>query len=1174
VSCGKIDHPVGPIDESTYLVAGEYKVTKAELYESFRLAAYTDLKELLDNAVIEDKVETLKSVLSDSANPLYLKATEWSETPVTTALWGTSDYKTLKGFSEVQKEIKIQTFVDALVILDKTLLSRTDEIKNTLYGLLDAYLALGLPATDSPYRVWGYPSEILTNYLPAAAKKLYAIDFLAADTAKEYLEDEEANPNYIKDTDLVNYYKNNLKGRYDVNAFIITFISRSEADIALQKHNLKSNSRGEWTFIPDPRVLTDSDYASGDYVHVQKILSDLFGEGYTLLPEDQKRISEKDYASYYSRYTVSETRTDGKPDSLLSPSQVLDAFVTLYNEVNPSTPVSPATAQKTYKYEDLAANTSLRSHIYTTLLLPEVEKNYKQYSPRIQSFGNYFYLAYKFDDASITEKHVVISVPNPEDEKTTLEIFINKATATQLDKYATDNKVSQSVIDAAISTAANFEQKAIEKVTESKFTDSYVSDKIAQLYKDLGIEIYDKTIYAYYNHNYVDSGAKSKTAKDNNLVAKIGDHKITVEALYNKLEANRGIQTAIDLLDVKILRDLYGSEITADNKEEYKKQFRNIITQFSQNQLESNGYPASMGRQNFLLLTFGATSLDEAYDKAFIQPKLKELFLADYKAHYGEAVYEKFAYLSAQQYDSYWSVDASHLLVYLDWNEDGTPDDPSEYYVNRFGESVTEAQKNSVRDSVAALVTEIYSHLGDYSYTSLPGAIEAIIKEYNSVSRISYNTISGYDDLEGNETATATWSQYRTQGLYLKYETLESINNQTNLPASAKYDQTFYERVVDISKLLNEYRGEDGKISTSTGIFPYLDFYKSWGSTVLNNADLLKVESKFGWHFILGNSVGYPLSAFTASSSDTAENPQYISEFKDYFGNKLTAYNDYEKLNAAQIQIYLDESATEYGVESLPGAVSTAITSYFEPIKTRYADSKFQSELYFRLALDRWDAKFYSNELDDLAAAYREINRRQISSYNSGSDYDAIWGGFFDILEGSAVVASDIKYTIGDPIPELLDYAKAFDSFDKELAVTVEPSSVNWNVAGIYDVTFDVAGGISKTIKVIVSEASKDGDQISVDRTAPTIGIEHFLNAETGLYQASYIITGSVSAFINNIRANVTATDNESGNLISHLQIIDTWVDYTREGTYTLILRAVDAAGNVKTASIEVEVVL
>src|SRR5690606_24063067 len=54
------------------------------------------------------------------------------------------------------------------------------------------------------------------------------------------------------------------------------------------------------------------------------------------------------------------------------------------------------------------------------------------------------------------------------------------------------------------------------------------------------------------------------------------------------------------------------------------------------------------------------------------------LFEADLESHYDGNIYEKFATLAERFYNNSVGFSASHLLVFLDLNADGNPDDPND----------------------------------------------------------------------------------------------------------------------------------------------------------------------------------------------------------------------------------------------------------------------------------------------------------------------------------------------------------------------------------------------------------------------------------------------------------------------------------------------------------------
>jgi hypothetical protein len=133
--------------------------------------------------------------------------------------------------------------------------------------------------------------------------------------------------------------------------------------------------------------------------------------------------------------------------------------------------------------------------------------------------------------------------------------------------------------------------------------------------------------------------------------------------------------------------------VTDKELEDFNTQFEDVIRQFSADQFASNGFPASMGREQFLLIAFGASTNEQAVKELYVFPELRKQFLQDYEAHYGENVFQVMTDLAQKQYDLFKSTRVSHLLVYFDNNGDGTPDNPQEYLDTLSAQAVTDIKE-------------------------------------------------------------------------------------------------------------------------------------------------------------------------------------------------------------------------------------------------------------------------------------------------------------------------------------------------------------------------------------------------------------------------------------------------------------------------------------------------
>ena len=420
--------------------------------------------------------------------------------------------------------------------------------------------------------------------------------------------------------------------------------------------------------------------------------------------------------------------------------------------------------------------------------------------------------------------------------------------------------------------------------------------------------------------------------------------------------------------------------------DDYKEQFENIISQFSADNFASSGYPASMGRQNFLLTAFGSRSNQEAINNLYVYPDLRQQYLEDYEVHFGnDDIFESLATLAAKQYENFESITVSHLLVYFDQNGDGNPDNPQEYL-----DTLSTTAQQEVIDGLIELVDLVYSRIG--MYKGFKEGLSAIATDFNNSGRIQIgSSIPPYD-----YTLESVWAEYRQLGFYLKFEDITSaITNTSNfVTGQSVLDEVFYDRAITIHDTLSAMEDDDS-------LFPYLDFYDAYVNTsnAVTENDLELVKSSFGYHFILATKVAETTSAKFAEADD--EDSEYVLADDE----TINAYNEEtDTLSAGQVKYYLLGSLTDEGIE-LPRDVQTAINSYLQPVLNVYQGTYMQRELIFSLLED---AEFADATDATRLDTIRAINQRQMDGYmlseNGGvndSNYEALYGDLLDILKGN-----------------------------------------------------------------------------------------------------------------------------------------------------------------------------
>ncbi|QWB96394.1 hypothetical protein KHQ89_02880 [Mycoplasmatota bacterium] len=958
--------PYGSLSEDTqYLTYDDYSISEVELYDQFRLQGVSVLASMIDDVIFSEYATEAETLLANADEDTL----EYFYDQINSAVFNDTDEESLQELYDDSNDIYVmylEQFVDSMYLLDNTI--DADDLLNDLLNLA------------TPFEGYESIPAVVNTYKSLVAQRLYAAEQLALD-----VEDEDS-AYYVDDEDIVSYYQANTEGQYDVDALIVRFINLNEANAALYQVGLKSDSKGLWYEIPDIRI------ASGEAGYVD--LTDEVSYGYIIdiLDElgllgklgvdyaDRSKLSISNFEDYYKAYTISTTR-DGYPDVALNTSQVKEKFVELYNVLNPAATVevdvdgnivgtAGSSFETTYTYDDLSdINSSLVSHLYSTLTAEtniEDASTEKAYSSRIQTFGDFRYLVFKLDDGSADEDGILI-----EDE----------------DDYDDDDDTDEEIFASTTAADAAKAQARLDLI-DSKLSDSYISTVVAELYDDedeVSIDIYDNILRTLYDQSYGYDGSDDN--KDGNVVATVNGEDITVDAFYAEVEMAYGVNLSLDLLVNKILMDSDEYTVSDDDYDDYEEQFEDIIYAFSSDSYSS--YPASMGREAFLLVAFGADSNEEAINQLYVYPDLRDQFLNDYESHYSEdtnTIYEKFAELSALQYDNEKSITVSHLLIYFDQDFDGTPDDPSDYL-----DTLTAVQQTEIMDGLQDLIDEVYYRAG--LYTDFDSALAAIAEEFNDTGRILQGSYG--DELTGeliDLQPELYWSEYRQLGFNMTFEaiTTEITNSSNIITNSSVLDDVFYDRAISIFDTLAETPEDDS-------LYPYLDFYDEWATgDGISLADLELVESSFGWHFILAEEIGEKTSAIYSEYDDDDED--YIDADLN-----LNAYNENsEKLTASQIEYYLVLSETDEGAP-LPSDVEDAITTYLSPVTTLYSGTYMQRELIFKLVEE---VQFGSGVDSSRFTTIREINLRQFNNYqlseNGGvfdSNYDDLYGSWFDILE-------------------------------------------------------------------------------------------------------------------------------------------------------------------------------
>lgn len=934
VACkkSKLKIPYGSLDNTAYLTNDGYVVTNKDLYKEMRTSDISVLEKLITEIIMAEEINKIEENRDDYKDDFI--------DIVNNKIFYTDDIEDLKELDDDAIREHLLKFVD-LLFLDGININPTD---------IDT-----INFVD-------HSQEIFDYYIIDVAKKVYARRLLEDDVY-----DEDSNYYIDVEKDLQSYYKNEIEKKYPLSSINIRFTNSYEANQTIRHFNLKTY-RSKWYLIPNPREDVVTGYA-------KEVLVELDLEG------KNGSLTESEHQKYYDKYVVNPTREPvEQADVSLTLDEVITKFFEIYNFVYPYKQQINTTLYETVEdvlndeelvndeeenlgvftklYTDYpSAQSSLRSYIYNTL---STEEDGTRYTATPRSYGNYYFISFKLQDHNEDIKNYV----NEDDE---LIIYVDE--------------------DEDEKTLTPYAQEYFEEITKTKLTSTYIKTKFEELLKEAKIVVFDEVLYLYLDR----AGLPVTSSKKNStsVVVKVDDKEILVDDYFELLAGKIGPTIAMDLtLKNKLFNSSYMDKITDKMLEEYRENVENVIRQFSQNGFAESGMPASLGRKNFLRLSFNSETIEEAVEKVYVRNELERLFFIDYERFYGEDVYEKFTLLANRSKEQYFTINSSHLLIYVDMDEDDNPDNPEDFF-----ETLTEPQIAEYEDMIVELIQFIHDRASKHS--SYEAGLRSVVNDFNNSTKFRTDLCDADDDIEYRPECT--WAKYKRYGFFLKFEELGNIENDANYPdSSSRWDENFFDRLHYLyEEIKEEYYTVDKK-------FPSQVF----DDRPVDYNDVL--ETTFGWHLILvtggdiSSSAKFTYDDDTYIDSDDANGLKIFEEIKlkdrDDKEVVLNAYSDTEEISVNQTRIFFYESTTDYGVVSLPSEVLSAVNSYLNPIKSKYNSDFMKMHLFYKLFTET-DYSFANPQSLTKLEGILEVNTRQFLEYSVNDElFLDIYGDWFEIF--------------------------------------------------------------------------------------------------------------------------------------------------------------------------------
>lgn len=518
-----------------------------------------------------------------------------------------------------------------------------------------------------------------------------------------YKDEDGEDAEYFTEQQYKTYYNNNY--RPEVTAIIVTFITEYEARIALETLGIKVDRTGlKWVTTNDEDLTPAQVYNA--FIALYNGYNGYYRVGEGLL------IDAYDY-----------TVTDGK-----------FAFTTDYlDKIKDNKYI-----KFVYKYSDYGT-----SHVITQKLFND--NGLKVYEPTITD---------ETDKTQYTERLHQTYTPSPVASGTSKFHLILKVAVGETQKLE------------------DVKDEIKTKLIENALTTSKINEKLIALRKDAKFTIHDYFLMRSYQ-NY-DSTLKAPKKVSKTVIATIQKdgktEEITADQLFTELSKLYGPLVVSDLLDREVLihdstyNDVYDLNTNKVlNKNNYRK-LEDIVEQYKE-ELEagsyaSRGFSKDYGWKNFMRDAYGFTDEKQLLLKVALYDYVVDKFI---EKSYTFADVQK---EMQRMVDEFFEASIISINVFVDYNNDNLADrqylEPENSHLDNWNlTQITLAKNllNLVKEKVADK-KYIDPQLKEPDYTA---GFNRLIADYNNAR---------LDDL--------LWGDFKKAGLRLAFENLGTVSNATS----------------------------------------------------------------------------------------------------------------------------------------------------------------------------------------------------------------------------------------------------------------------------------------------------------------------------------------------------------------------------------------------------------
>ena len=996
-SCSSKDTGFGNLDkDATYLTNGNYSISKGDVWNELQWSASSELESQTNVVVLKNYINKIEAAVKNNYDGL---------SDSEKALFGENEYPAFVGSCN-------QRLMDYVIQDIFNFTYDTEDYWDEYDNLEDADLkSLTLKYIDEMYMTYRYEltyDEIVNacnaknrDFFLKIAKDnsqiyyvKYANELLAEAKLTEEANEADSNDTNSDDnkigaytkSDYISEFKKKYLADYDVNLVLLRFSDSSEYDDTLRAFGLK--------------VSSSKIYFVGNEIETGSMTYNEYCDYYDDLTTTQVRkcrnVSENSplailglyiemYNYIYGGYRQSLPSALPQSDTAISSAKevtelndlrklteyVLENFSdTEYDETVELLKNSEATAYTKDELTDISS--TFQTYVYDTLDLNGIN-----YSTSSQSANSSYYIAYKFNETEhdetfedFTDDDIIEYVTDAEHKDIYTALRYNlirgSITSTKMDTYLSDEVKACKI-------------KIFNEATEITYLSGHTD--------------YSKTFGKASNANILATITYNNTTYNLNIVADANDEssvkvpgKTENYGLWNKLEVSSGQTTAIDLLSKKIIKSTDEYANTNKNRDTYSKYIEALLYNFSNG---STSYGASLGKYNYLMLTFHTASIDDIIDNYYRVQFASVNIIVDYAS---DDVIDFIYDYCSKAYDNYFSMAGKRLVVYLDCDDDGkadeVPSDTTDYayltwndkpYISIDLDGDGNYDTDATYEEIAKdLIYKIYNELSSSSSTHVD-TLTSLVSEINSSARVEFDS---NPILSENK-----WAKYRRVGLNVKVEDYTVTNT------SVDSDFALKQRLYDYSR---GYSLDSNGLRTATyqyfiGDSTPSEYIEPLTDACTNADDDQIVYTKDGYNLIIvTEGKNQPSAEWSATDHEDDLFTNIVIKYNEEYIQIPNVYNEGEndeyKLNKNQIKVYLLEQVVLNTSNLLPSDVSDAVSTFLSPVVTRFTSDATQLELVINKINENGKYTFNvdSSDKTDYDAMFnkvREINQSQADNY-------------------------------------------------------------------------------------------------------------------------------------------------------------------------------------------------